>query len=269
MVTSSMSSSRSTLAAGGGIDPAPEKARESRRDTRSTKKLLKAAKTILKRRSDRELELGALVRALENIHPLLSKRESRREPGGVDEVGAVCSKALRSALKGSKRFRVVVEEPASSSSLRAAGASPELVIVRLTKRTKKNSKKADVQPPHSSSVDSSTDRSVPNPSGAEVATATALWRTENKVVVVIEPQKPAGAGWSQDQLPERHLLPIRSFDDLKTACDDGGAVGEGAVPEALLRHLRSRFQRPSPIQAQAWPVLLGGYNLVGIAETGR
>ena len=41
------------------------------------------------------------------------------------------------------------------------------------------------------------------------------------------------------------------------------------VPDALLNQLRARFERPSPIQAQAWPILLRRHDLVGIAETGR
>lgn len=31
---------------------------------------------------------------------------------------------------------------------------------------------------------------------------------------------------------------------------------------------KAGFQKPSPIQAQAWPVLLSGEDLIGIAQTG-
>jgi hypothetical protein len=248
--SSSSSSSRSAAPAGGGgadpADHAEKKKISSCRDhdamssKRKSKLLRKAARTILKGRSDRALELRALAR-------VLPKDGGRR---GVMELAdgaeAVCPRALRSALRGSKRFQLVVEKPPSSPG---AAASPEgAVVVRLAKRTKtKKNSKADLLPRAStSSLGSSTD-----PSGAE--DATALWRRKNKVVVISE----------QEQVPERPLVPIRAFEDLMTD-------GEGVfVPGTLIQHLRSRFKRPSPIQAQAWPVLLGGCNLVGIAETGR
>lgn len=39
-------------------------------------------------------------------------------------------------------------------------------------------------------------------------------------------------------------------------------------PEILAEIYKQDFERPSPIQAQAWPVLLGGHDLIGIAQTG-
>uniref|UniRef100_A0A9L0J6A3 DEAD/DEAH-box helicase domain-containing protein n=1 Tax=Equus asinus TaxID=9793 RepID=A0A9L0J6A3_EQUAS len=41
-------------------------------------------------------------------------------------------------------------------------------------------------------------------------------------------------------------------------------------PSPLLgeRDLRTRFQRPTPIQSQAWPIVLQGMDLIGVAQTG-
>lgn len=39
-------------------------------------------------------------------------------------------------------------------------------------------------------------------------------------------------------------------------------------PDILALIARQSFQRPSPIQAQAWPILLQGKDLIGIAQTG-
>lgn len=39
-------------------------------------------------------------------------------------------------------------------------------------------------------------------------------------------------------------------------------------PEILLTIYKQRFTRPTPIQCQAWPVLLQGKDLIGIAQTG-
>lgn len=39
-------------------------------------------------------------------------------------------------------------------------------------------------------------------------------------------------------------------------------------PEILSEIEKAGFQMPTPIQAQAWPVLLSGEDLIGIAQTG-
>ena len=39
-------------------------------------------------------------------------------------------------------------------------------------------------------------------------------------------------------------------------------------PEILEEIYKQRFEKPSPIQCQAWPILLKGYDLIGIAQTG-
>lgn len=39
-------------------------------------------------------------------------------------------------------------------------------------------------------------------------------------------------------------------------------------PEILDEISKQGFEKPSPIQAQAWPVLLSGEDLIGIAQTG-
>lgn len=39
-------------------------------------------------------------------------------------------------------------------------------------------------------------------------------------------------------------------------------------PEILEELKKAGFEKPSPIQCQAWPVLLNGEDLIGIAQTG-
>lgn len=39
-------------------------------------------------------------------------------------------------------------------------------------------------------------------------------------------------------------------------------------PEIIHEIDKAGFERPSPIQSQAWPVLLSGEDLIGIAQTG-
>lgn len=39
-------------------------------------------------------------------------------------------------------------------------------------------------------------------------------------------------------------------------------------PEILEEIYKQSFDVPSPVQCQAWPILLKGYDLIGIAQTG-
>lgn len=39
-------------------------------------------------------------------------------------------------------------------------------------------------------------------------------------------------------------------------------------PEILEEIYKQNFEVPSPIQSQGWPILLKGYDLIGIAQTG-
>lgn len=39
-------------------------------------------------------------------------------------------------------------------------------------------------------------------------------------------------------------------------------------PDILTEIEKNNFQKPSPIQSQAWPILLQGFDLIGIAQTG-
>ena len=39
-------------------------------------------------------------------------------------------------------------------------------------------------------------------------------------------------------------------------------------PDILQEIYKQGFEKPSPIQCQAWPVLLSGMDLIGIAQTG-
>jgi hypothetical protein len=61
-------------------------------------------------------------------------------------------------------------------------------------------------------------------------------------------------------------------------CDVGGNAIPNPVqtfeqafrpyPEILEEICKQNFEVPTPIQCQAWPVLLKGYDLIGIAQTG-
>ena len=90
---------------------------------------------------------------------------------------------------------------------------------------------------------SSSNPSSPSPATGASTGDVASWRTTNKIVVI----PPAGA-------PSRD--PFRSFADAP-------------LPSAIQSLFSAKgFERPSPIQAQCWPVMMAGDDVVGIAETG-
>ena len=61
------------------------------------------------------------------------------------------------------------------------------------------------------------------------------------------------------------------FDDSEDPIPNPVATFEqcfAAYPEVLDELYKQNFEKPSPIQCQAWPVLLKGNDLIGIAQTG-
>ena len=81
-------------------------------------------------------------------------------------------------------------------------------------------------------------------------------RASNKIMVFDAPlETVAEANEGAPSMPK----PVRSFEEAFWWQPD------------VLRMLREpalHFERPSPIQMQAWPILLQGRDLIGIAQTG-
>ncbi|KAF9263060.1 DEAD-domain-containing protein [Marasmius fiardii PR-910] len=100
------------------------------------------------------------------------------------------------------------------------------------KKEKKEKKRKD-----RSSVDSTSQETLPKPSSSDVS---EFLKKHNVSIHV-----PKG---------EPEVTPILSFSQLD-------------IPESL-RSFSDRFKEPSPIQACAWPPSLAGKDIVGIAETG-
>jgi hypothetical protein len=86
------------------------------------------------------------------------------------------------------------------------------------------------------------------------------WRTSNKIVVKHAKDDEEGAGLSKEIQQDSIYFPFTSFDDCKSC-----------IAAPLIRQCTdvNGFQKPSPIQAQAWPILMHKKrDVVGIAETG-
>lgn len=126
-------------------------------------------------------------------------------------------------------------------------------LVSLAK--KKDRKRAR---PSSSESDSdvkkeaSPSKKVRRDEPSSTRTSAEAWRREHNVVVM-----PAADDKKlQKKLAEKPaFFPFQSFDSDKIAAP-------------LLEACKARFERPTPIQAQCWPILTAQCDVVGIAETG-
>lgn len=86
------------------------------------------------------------------------------------------------------------------------------------------------------------------------------WRSDNKIVIKHAKDDEEGSKESKKIQQDSAYFPLSSFDDCKTAIED-----------SLIRQCTDAngFEKPSPIQAQAWPILMHKKrDVVGIAETG-
>ena len=86
------------------------------------------------------------------------------------------------------------------------------------------------------------------------------WRQQHKIVVRSTDDTDQALRTDQQRLHANPAyFPYTTFDACRPALDD-----------ALLQHCTAvhKFTTPSPVQAQAWPLLVAQRDVVGIAETG-
>ena len=85
------------------------------------------------------------------------------------------------------------------------------------------------------------------------------WRKDNKIVLMHSTDTEEGKKLTKQINSDTKYYPLSTF---KSA--------SGAVSQKLLDQCTkvNGFAKPSPIQAQSWPILTNGRDVVGIAETG-
>jgi ATP-dependent RNA helicase DBP3 len=85
------------------------------------------------------------------------------------------------------------------------------------------------------------------------------WRKENKIVILDCRDDVDGKVQSGILQRDTKYFPWSTFDDVM-----------GKINSALITHCTTtcKFIKPSPIQAQSWPILCAKRDMVGIAETG-
>ena len=201
-----------------------------------TNKALKIAKKNLKKHDSSEsMKLKNLAKlvAEKMDHPETSHKMIKKWIAKSDQF---CVSGKEVSLP--KKRSVSPETTSEDSAAKEGGPA--------SKKAKTNHKNKNTAPTNQASVDE--------------------WRTSNKIVVMHTKDDEEGKKESARLNKESGYYPFLSFDD--SAC-------KAVIAESLLRQCTegNGFTTPSPIQAQAWPILMHKENgrkcdVVGIAETG-
>ena len=72
---------------------------------------------------------------------------------------------------------------------------------------------------------------------------------------------------TSDLAAAREKLAVTQVDGLETDLAPVSTFADAGFCKELLR-VTAQFQKPSPIQAQSWPIVMSGHDMVGIAATG-
>mmetsp|Transcript_1367 Transcript_1367/g.3196 ORF Transcript_1367/g.3196 Transcript_1367/m.3196 type:complete len:710 (+) Transcript_1367:152-2281(+) len=133
---------------------------------------------------------------------------------------------------------------------------------KAAKKAKKAAKKAKKEKESKKSSTSSSSTTTTNSSDPD---AIAAWRKSNKIVLKDSRSGEEGAEATKALSGNSSYFPLTTFE----ACE--GIVNSKLIEQCVKVN---GFQKPSPIQAQCWPILLSQTSqdrhrdVVGIAETG-
>lgn len=188
------------------------------------------------------------------------------------------NKALKAAKKSlkkheSKSMKLKALSKLVAEQLGESASSKEIkALIMKSEKFQIDGKEVTLSKKRSSSPgpdESKTSKKVRSSSTAEKSSSSPSveeWRKTNKIVLKHAQDDEEGKKETQSINTDPRYHPFLSFED--PAC-------KKTVAESLLRQCTegNGFQKPSPIQAQAWPILLTTKNgrkrdVVGIAETG-
>mmetsp|Transcript_60749 Transcript_60749/g.124016 ORF Transcript_60749/g.124016 Transcript_60749/m.124016 type:complete len:570 (-) Transcript_60749:29-1738(-) len=128
--------------------------------------------------------------------------------------------------------------------------------VSLSKKTKRDAPEADGAPPSKKARESGDSNSSIDKSPTSIES----WRKDNKIVLKHAKDDEEGREETKKINANDAFHPLTTFDACKSVIED-----------SLIRQCTEAngFQKPSPIQAQSWPILMHKKrDIVGIAETG-
>ena len=164
----------------------------------------------------------------------------------------ISSKLIKQWIKDSSKFSLD-GKIVSLAGKKRGNESPQTVVTKKPKLIEDDGDDDDNVKETSGSSDNDSDK-ADNGSIQD-------WRNKNKIVVKHATDDAALA----DELNSKEMyFPFSTFDSKEC---------KAAVVAPLLRQCTegNGFTKPSPIQAQSWPILLGKTpkDIVGIAETGK
>lgn len=208
-------------------------------------KALKIAKKNLKKHDSGSMKLKKLAKLVADK---------------LDDKGNTTYKMVKKWIEKSDNFSVSGKEVTLfNSSDKKRSVSPEVVSDDAAEQGPSKKKSRKVVDNDSSETSSST-------AGPKDQASVEEWRLNNKIVLKHAKDGEEGAKETTKINKEASYFPFLSFDE--PAC-------KSLVAKSLRRQCTegNGFTKPSPIQAQAWPILLSTKNgqkrdLVGIAETG-
>lgn len=176
---------------------------------------------------------------------------------------SICKKKVKKWIKDSDLFQVEGK-----------------TVTLVTSPKKRTSSATDDDDDDNNEGGSSPNKKLRKANDSDVSTGTASgttetktveyvkkWRSKNKIVVMHAKDDEEGKAETVKVNKDVNYFPFMSFDDPK--CKE-------YFPTSLLRQCTDAngFTKPSPIQAQSWPILLNKTkagrkrDMVGIAETG-
>lgn len=213
---------------------------------------LKAAKKSLKRQDSGQMKLKHLARTVADQHEDFTVSNLKQLIRSSDKFH-VDDKKIVTLLK---RKRSKVSDDNNSNS--PGRAQPKSAT--RDHKTKKSRTNKKVTAASSVSPTPTSDSSIAGPS--QDLDSVQTWRRDNKIVILHAQDDEDGTKQSAKLQKDSRFFPCATFDQ----CTDGAH----SLHAALIRHCvtGNGFTKPSPIQAQAWPLLSKQRDVVGIAETG-
>lgn len=204
---------------------------------------LKAAKKALKKSSEGSMKLKQLCKAVVAQFDDASSSSSS---------SLLSTKQVAAWIQKSSKFHIDGKMVSYKRKRAKSPKAPQDELKRAVKRVKRSSDDDE------STCESDKVRRGAAQSRTDV-TAVAQWRQQNKIVVMDAQDDQAGQKKTAQLVQNPTFFPFGTFD----AC-------QGKLHKALIEQCTTvnGFEKPSPIQAQSWPILTQQRDVVGIAETG-
>jgi ATP-dependent RNA helicase DBP3 len=190
-----------------------------------------------------------------------------------DDISNQALKAAKKALKKQDSKSMKLKELAKLVAEKMGEKADHKMIKKWIENSEKfdtEGKNVKLTSKRSSSTNDSEEGTAPKKARKEETSASSgsvqEWRTNNKIVIMDTKDDADGKEETKKLNADSSYNPFLSF---------GVAACTAAIAEPLLRQCTegNGFTKPSPIQAQSWPILMQSHNgrnrdIVGIAETG-